>query len=118
MRIGLGIGSRTLKAAMELASDFSLFVCRLEESEVDGFEDTLPKKERKYPARRDAHNVDCGGQGLGLGLGFTSYLTTNQFFPHSISLSFPRITAKVAFFHRQFLRCQIIPHETLIQSSG
>lgn len=38
------IGSRTLKAAMELTSDFCS-ICRLGESEVDGVGDMQPEKD-------------------------------------------------------------------------
>lgn len=39
------IGSRTLKAAMELTSDFCSIFCRLGESEVDGVGDMQPEKD-------------------------------------------------------------------------
>lgn len=42
------IGSRTLKADMELTSDFCS-ICTWGESEVDGVGDVLCKKERKVP---------------------------------------------------------------------
>lgn len=42
------VGSRTLKADMELNSDFCS-ICRLGESELDEVGDMLPEKERKVP---------------------------------------------------------------------